>query len=282
MTDITVNGTGYLGGYTRVQPKRFEDLSPEKQARVLSYRAEQAAKISAYLQKSAAIERQAAADARGHEVWNRRAPNVSTLTREQALDQIEFMSELIQSGEADKLPLVAARGTQTTSNYRQYVYWAQQRLKELDSTGESVPQQASTGTAGTPGIAGPGIGWRRITESVKYEDLSPEQKARWALDDARVAEADRIAAEMAERSKLQAVESNDYCAPYVQGLSREQALTQIYFASEVIRNGQEEKYTLSTSLDGKQTTSNFRQYVYWLQQHVKELEATPQSTLAQV
>ncbi|QDO98216.1 hypothetical protein FNB15_13470 [Ferrovibrio terrae] len=142
MTGITVNGTGYLGGYTRVQPKRFEDLSPEKQARVLSYRAEQAAKISAYLQKSAAIERQAAADARGHEVWNRRAPNVSTLTREQALDQIDFMSELIQSGEADKLPLVAARGTQTTSNYRQYVSWVQQHLKELEGAGQSTLAQA--------------------------------------------------------------------------------------------------------------------------------------------
>jgi hypothetical protein len=410
-----VNGTSYTGTFTRVQPKRFEDLSLEKQAYVLAHRAEQEAKISAHLQKISTAEQQAAADAKGHEVWNRRAPNVSSLTREQALDQIAFMSELIQSGEADTLPLVAAKGTQTTNNYRQYVYWAQQHVKDLDGAGESVPQQAGTGTAGGPFPADyvseikklrtdvPGVkyedwspefkqrvaeahrrseaglqsdremvesakletvennvlyapnvatlsrdhalrqiermtdliqsgeaektrlqtgygdrttnnyrqyvywlqqhvqeldaaqpvassnpypaeassGWKRITESVKYEDLSPEQKARWALDDARVAEADRIAAEMEQRSKLETVESNSYCAPYVQGLSREQALTQIYFASEVIRNGQEEKYTLSTSLDGKQTTSNFRQYVYWLQQHVKELDGAGQSTLAQ-
>jgi hypothetical protein len=142
MTDITVNGTGYLGGYTRVQPKRFEDLSAEKQAHVLSHRAEQEAKISAHLQKISAAEQQAADDAKGHEVWNRRAPNVNSLTREQALDQIAFMSELVQSGEADTLPLVAAKGTQTTSNYRQYVYWLQQHVKELGGAGQSTLVQA--------------------------------------------------------------------------------------------------------------------------------------------
>lgn len=124
-------------------------------------------------------------------------------------------------------------------------------------------------------------------EPTRVADLPPEEqekiRAHLAESYARLAEHDRKMAEMERKHQelVKGYESNGYCAPYVQGLSREQALTQIYFASEVIRNGQEEKYTLSTSLDGKQTTSNFRQYVYWLQQHVKELEGAGQSTLAQ-
>jgi chromosome segregation ATPase len=127
----------------------------------------------------------------------------------------------------------------------------------------------------------------RHIQAQRVADLPPEEQAKirahLAEVKARLAEHDRKMAEMERKHQelAKGYESNDYCAPYVQGLSREQALQQIHFASEVIQSGQEEKYTLWTSLDGKQTTSNFRQYVYWLQQHVKELEATPQSTLAQ-
>jgi hypothetical protein len=42
------------------------------------------------------------------------------------------MPELIQSGEAEKIPLVAANGDRTTANYRQYVYWVCEHVKQLD------------------------------------------------------------------------------------------------------------------------------------------------------
>jgi hypothetical protein len=51
------------------------------------------------------------------------------------------MSELVQSGEAEKTPLNAANGRTTTSNYRQYVYWLQQHVKELDGAGQSTLAQ---------------------------------------------------------------------------------------------------------------------------------------------
>ncbi|MBS4046689.1 MAG: hypothetical protein KG075_10135 [Alphaproteobacteria bacterium] len=284
MTGITVNETGYLGGYTRVQPKRLEELSPEKQAYVVAHRAEQAAKISAHLQKMAAVEQQAAADARGHEVWNRRAPNVNSLTREQALDQIAFMSELIQSGEADKVPLSAAKGQQTTSNYRQYVYWMQQHLKELDSAGNATPEPASTGTAGGPFPADYVSEIKRLrtdVPGVKYEDWTPEFKQRVAEANRRSEAGLQSDREMAESAKLETVENNVLYAPNVSTLSREHALRQIERMREMVQSGEAEKTKLQTGY-GDRTTNNYRQYVYWLQQHVKELDGAGQSTLAEV
>ncbi|QDO98217.1 hypothetical protein FNB15_13475 [Ferrovibrio terrae] len=127
-----INGVTYSGTFTRVQPKRFEDLSPEMQADTLASRAKYDAIEAERRAITDAANREAESIARGQPVWFRSAPNVSLLDREQALVQIEEMSELIQSGEADKLPLYTAKGTQTTSNYRQYVYWLQQHVKELE------------------------------------------------------------------------------------------------------------------------------------------------------
>ncbi|QDO98220.1 hypothetical protein FNB15_13490 [Ferrovibrio terrae] len=110
---------------------KWEDRSPEDRAESIKARADVVATFKRWVE----VDRQMAADAKGHESHYRGAPNVNNLTREQALYQIEYMSELIQSGEAEKTALSAAKGTQTTSNYRQYVYWVQQHLEALDSEG---------------------------------------------------------------------------------------------------------------------------------------------------
>ncbi len=235
------------------------------------------------LRRLANAESQRIADAKGHDVHYRSAPNIISLTREQALHQIEFMSELIQSGEADKTPLNAARGTQTTSNYRQYVYWAQQHVKELDAAGQSVPGQAGTGTAGGPFPADYVSEIKRLrtdVPGVKYEDWTPEFKQRVAEGRARSEALSALARELEASSKLETVENNVLYAPNVSTLSRDHALRQIERMREMVQSGEAEKTKLQTGY-GDRTTNNYRQYVYWLQQHVKELEGAGQSTLAQ-
>jgi hypothetical protein len=130
-----------------------------------------------------------------------------------------------------------------------------------------------------PGKAGvlPAGGGTRI------ENMPPERKAEYAAHKAKMAgDAARFTEmERQRNADLKGYESNGYYAPYVKGMSREQALQHIESISELIQSGQDEKYSLSTSLDGQRTTSNFRQYLYWMQQHVKGLEGAGQSTLAQ-
>lgn len=126
----------------RVEPKNVADLPAAEQEEIRARRAVSQTRMEESLRRLANAESQRIADAKGHEVHYRSAPNISSLTREEALGQIEFMSELIQSGEADKVPLVAAKGAQTTSNYRQYVYWMQQHVKELEGAGQSTLAQA--------------------------------------------------------------------------------------------------------------------------------------------
>ncbi len=105
----------------------------------------------------------------------------------------------------------------------------------------------------------------------KYEELSPERKAEVAENRQKSIAALRSAAEMAEAAKIQTVEVNDRHAPNVITLTKEQALKQIDYMSELIQSGEAEKTKLHTGY-GEKTTHNYRQYVYWLQQHVKELE----------
>jgi hypothetical protein len=116
----------------------------------------------------------------------------------------------------------------------------------------------------------------------KIEDLPPEIQAQLREGWARMlagrealAEAERQSQELAK-----GYESNGFSPRSISSLSREQALDQIEYVSELIQSGQSEKYTLSTSYNGR-ITSDFRQYVYWMQQHVKALDGAGQSTLAQ-
>lgn len=117
---------------------RWEDRSPEDRAASIKARADLAATDARWAEE----DRKIAAHAKGFEANYTTAPNVSLLTREQALSQIEYMSELVQSGEAEKTPLNAANGRTTTSNYRQYVYWLQQHVKDLEGAGQSTLAQA--------------------------------------------------------------------------------------------------------------------------------------------
>lgn len=117
----------------------------------------------------------------------------------------------------------------------------------------------------------------------RIEDLPADVLARRAEAYARMREGQRIIAESQEMLQdiRNGVENHDLIAPNVSSLTRQESLQQIEYVSELIQSGQAEETTLWTGY-GDRTTNDYRQYVYWLQQHVKELEGVGQSTLAQV
>ncbi|QDO98219.1 hypothetical protein FNB15_13485 [Ferrovibrio terrae] len=125
-------------GYVRL---RQEELSPERRAEIAERMAQAFAHQSDVLQKFADMDAQRAALAKGPENHVIVAPNVSGLSREQAEQQIYFMSELIQSGQSETMALSTGYGDMVTSNYRQYVYWLQQHVKELGGGGQSTLAQ---------------------------------------------------------------------------------------------------------------------------------------------
>lgn len=112
---------------------------------------------------------------------------------------------------------------------------------------------------------------RTDTPGVKYEDWSPELKERVAESKRRSEAGLQSDREMAESAKLETVENKVLYSPNVSTLTREQALKKIETMREMIQSGEAEQIRLQTGY-GEKTTNNYRQYVYWLQQHVKELE----------
>lgn len=119
MTDIAI-GAAFPAGYTLAHRAEYDAIEAQRRATM------------------EAADKQHEAITKGTPSLFRSAPNVINLTREQSLEQIQHMSELIQSGDAEGLPLFAAKGNQTTSNYRQYVYWLQQHVKELEGAQSSM------------------------------------------------------------------------------------------------------------------------------------------------
>lgn len=136
---------------------------------------------------------------------------------------------------------------------------------------------SSIGPAGTTYSANYDGGIKKISVITKYEDLSPEQKAEWERSNAHVAEVARIGKEMEEAAKLQSTEVHDRVAPNVSTLTKEQALQQIESMTELIQSGQDEETKLWTGY-GDKTTNNYRQYVYWLKEHVKQLDGAQAGT----
>jgi hypothetical protein len=124
-----------------VEPRKVMDMPPEVQEGIRARQAEHEVRYAESQRRLAEAEAQRLQAAK-NEVWYQSEPNVASLTREQSLQQIESMTHLIQSGDADKLNLVAANGDKTTNNYRQYVYWLQQHVKELEDTPQSTLAQA--------------------------------------------------------------------------------------------------------------------------------------------
>jgi spore germination protein YaaH len=138
----SMNLSVFLGTERRVIPAsaftRVEDLPPERQAEY----AEAAAQLADAEAKYKALDDLMAADAKGHESNRFNARNVADLNRDQAMQEIRYITDMIVSGEADTTVLQAANGQTTTNNYRQYVYWLQQHVKDLEGGGQSTLAQA--------------------------------------------------------------------------------------------------------------------------------------------
>jgi hypothetical protein len=117
-----------IGGIPPGAGTPIEDLPPERKAEYEAHKI----KVAQDSVRFAEMNRQSAADWKGYESHDLFAPNVSTLTREQSLQHIEYMSELIQTGQAENYNLSTGYGQRTTSDFRQYVSWLQQHVKELE------------------------------------------------------------------------------------------------------------------------------------------------------
>ncbi|GAA3110262.1 hypothetical protein GCM10010520_63380 [Rhizobium viscosum] len=65
--------------------------------------------------------------------------NVATLPDDAIKPRIEYISHLIQSGEADKYSFHAGNGDQTTNSIHQFLFWLQQRAQEMESDGTYSP-----------------------------------------------------------------------------------------------------------------------------------------------
>ncbi len=73
--------------------------------------------------------------------------NVATLPDDAIKPRIEYITHLIQSGEADKCSFQAGNGDQTTNSIHQFLFWLQQRAQEMESDGTYSPGMVGqTGT----------------------------------------------------------------------------------------------------------------------------------------
>jgi hypothetical protein len=126
------------GGLPASAGTRVQDLPPERQAEY----AEAAAQLREAESRYKAMDDLMTADAKGYESNRFNARNVADLDRDQAMQEIRYITDMIVSGEADTKVLQAANGQTTTNNYRQYVYWLQQHVKELEGAGQSTLAQA--------------------------------------------------------------------------------------------------------------------------------------------
>ncbi|MFG1404234.1 hypothetical protein [Xanthobacter sediminis] len=66
--------------------------------------------------------------------------NVATLPEDQVGPRIEYITNLIQSGEADNYSFRAGNGEKTTTSIHQFLYWLQQRTQDLNSDGTYSPE----------------------------------------------------------------------------------------------------------------------------------------------
>jgi hypothetical protein len=54
--------------------------------------------------------------------------------------RIEYITNLIQSGEAEKYSFRAGNGDQPTTSIHQFLYWLKQRARDLDNDGTYSPE----------------------------------------------------------------------------------------------------------------------------------------------
>lgn len=66
--------------------------------------------------------------------------NVATIPPSEVEPRIEYIKNLIQSGEADKYSFRAGNGDQTTTSIHQFLSWLQQRAQDIDSDGTYSPE----------------------------------------------------------------------------------------------------------------------------------------------
>ncbi|MCO6179290.1 hypothetical protein [Ciceribacter sp. RN22] len=66
--------------------------------------------------------------------------NVALVSPDNIHSRISYVTDLIQSGEAEKYDFHSGNGEQATNSIHQYLYWLQQRAADLDSDGTYSPE----------------------------------------------------------------------------------------------------------------------------------------------
>ncbi|SMC84456.1 hypothetical protein [Rhizobium sp. RU36D] len=65
--------------------------------------------------------------------------NVTELSDDQIPGRISYITDLIQSGEAEKYSFFSGNGDEQTTSIHQYLYWLQLRAKDIESDGTYTP-----------------------------------------------------------------------------------------------------------------------------------------------
>ncbi|MGR9263736.1 hypothetical protein [Rhizobium leguminosarum] len=66
--------------------------------------------------------------------------NVASLDESTVMSRISYITDLIQSGEAEKYSFRGGNGDETTTSIHQFLFWLQQRAKTLESDGTYSPE----------------------------------------------------------------------------------------------------------------------------------------------
>lgn len=73
--------------------------------------------------------------------------NVAQLQDDQIPGRISYITDLIQSGEAEKYSFFSGNGDEQTTSIHQYLYWLQVRAKEMESDGTYSPDMFTNASA---------------------------------------------------------------------------------------------------------------------------------------
>ncbi|SMD02782.1 hypothetical protein [Rhizobium sp. RU36D] len=126
--------------YANVQWKKLpsglaKPLTDEMKAE-LNSRKTNAARVAAELQAERA-QRPEAGEVTQANSWT--LTNVAQLQDDQIPGRISYITDLIQSGEAEKYSFFSGNGDEQTTSIHQYLYWLQLRSKEIESDGTYTP-----------------------------------------------------------------------------------------------------------------------------------------------
>lgn len=125
-----------LTNWKRYPPEIAKPLTEEMKAE-LNSRTAGAARVAAELAAERA-QRPEVGEVSQANSWT--LTNIAQLQDDQILGRISYITDLIQSGEAEKYSFFSGNGDEQTTSIHQYLYWLQVRAKEMENDGTYSPE----------------------------------------------------------------------------------------------------------------------------------------------